>query len=162
MKNLVNPLEPFYCEWQGNVVKMQIRDFEMSVGSDCLPEFVFKCWQIPIDNDETKMYYKHKQMEEKMNCGEVSFPKIAYNPTEYKWEYGTLTTKEKTMELSKAYKFNKKCKEDRRAIDLGALTEDGFLTCEGKDLLLNILLSDPKIREQFDKALEDIDESEED
>lgn len=159
MKNLVSPLEPFYYEWQGNVAKMQIRDFEMSVGADCLPEFVFKCWQLPIDKDEAEMYYKHKRMEEKKMDYRVNLPyKIDWD-----WQGATtLKTKEKIMELSKAYKFNKKCKEDRRAIDLGALTEDGLLTCEGKDLLLNILLSDPKIREQFDKVLEDIDESKED
>ena len=161
MKNIISPLEPFFCEWQGNVVKMQIRDFNMSVEADCLPEFTFRCWQVPIDNDEIEMYNKYKQMEDKyMECG-IGFPKIAYNPTEYKWEYKTFNLEEEKMELSKAYKFNKKCDEDRRAIDLGALTEDGLLTCEGKDLLLNILLSDPKIREQFDKVLKELDKDEE-
>lgn len=163
MKNLISPLEPFYCEWQGNIVKMQIQDFEMSVEAGCLPEFTLKCWQVPIDNDEIEMYYKYKQMEENcMDCTSGLSGIIYYPGVDYKVEYKTFNDndlEEEKMSLAKKYLHEKKKEEDKKAIELGALYEDGTLTEEGKDLLLNILLSDPKIREQFDKVLKDIDES---
>lgn len=168
MKNLISPLEPFFCEWQGEVIKLRVKDLKMEVSADCLPEFTLVCWQVPIDKDEINQYNKMK--EEEMDFG-YNFPQKNSFSREELERYGgcpvykltnTNHFEEDKMNLSKAYKFNDKCDEDRRAIDMGALTEDGLLTCEGKDLLLNILLSDPKIREQFDKVLKDLDADEED
>lgn len=64
--------------------------------------------------------------------------------------------KEEPMSLTKEYKHDQQSKENKLAIDLDALNEDGTLTAEGKDLLLNILIDDPEIRKKFDKALSDI------
>lgn len=60
---------------------------------------------------------------------------------------------EDEMSLTKKYLFNKKSAKDRVAIEQGALNEDGTLTEQGKDLLLNLLLQDKDIRTKFDLAL---------
>lgn len=62
--------------------------------------------------------------------------------------------KEEKMSLVQQYLHKQKNENDKVAIEVGAMNDDGTLTCEGKELLLNILLTDPKIREQFDKAIE--------
>ena len=71
-----------------------------------------------------------------------------------KWEYKTsLDDKEEKMSLAQRYLHEKKSATDRLAIDMGVLNEDGTLTCEGKDFLLNLLLQDKDIRTRFDLAL---------
>ena len=91
----------------------------------------------------------------------LDYPKLdylVYYPRQYE-NYQPITIfneKEEPMSLTKEYKHDQQSKENKLAIDLDALNEDGTLTAEGKDLLLNILLDDPEIRKKFDKALSDI------
>lgn len=68
--------------------------------------------------------------------------------------------KEKKMSLIKKYLNQKKNDNDRKAIDLGVIGEDGILTPEGKDLLLMILLEDKDIRAKFDDAVAKLSENE--
>lgn len=70
--------------------------------------------------------------------------------------------KEKTMSLTKKYLNQKKNDNDKKAIELGVMNEDGTLTSEGKELLLAILLEDKDIRAKFDKVVESLLEEEED
>lgn len=87
-----------------------------------------------------------------LGWNENGFPKLIVNA-----EWTTFTNdnnnKEKEMTLAKKYLFNKKSANEKYAIEQGALDEDGLLTEEGKDFLLNLLLQDEDIKKRFYSAL---------
>lgn len=92
--------------------------------------------------------------------------RIYYKPNDYDFRHEptefslspmpSFEKEEEDMGLTKQFKFENKTEEDKKAIELEALKDDGTLTEAGKDLLLNILLAEPDIREKFDNAISQI------
>ena len=82
-----------------------------------------------------------------------------------KSEWTTFTNdnknKEEEMTPTKKYLFNKKSAKEKHAVELGVLDEDGLLTEDGKDFLLNLLLEDEHIKNIFYNALHSIKEEDE-
>lgn len=83
--------------------------------------------------------------------------KIAYEPYQLTGNIkGIFLEKENQMSLAKKYVNKNRNKLERRAIEEGLIREDGTLTGEGKDLLLQILLDDKEIKDKFFQAINEL------
>lgn len=158
--NKIEVYKPFIIEHQGLEVMVRTVSVNFREEAGGFPELILTC---AIDNQGSTTYNNHK--EEQMYCDSIiNSNDFFINPSkEYKTKSITFETnnKEEKMSLAQQYLHEKKNENDKSAIEVGAMNDDGTLTYEGKDLLLNILLTDPKIREQFDKAIELLKEDEE-
>ena len=94
---------------------------------------------------------------EKYNYNEYTYPEKTNTTYAYKFLH---EPEEEKMTLTKQYLHQKKNSNDRKAIELGVMDDDGILTSSGKELLLTILLEDKEIRSKFDKVVESLLEEE--
>ena len=92
-----------------------------------------------LDSRELEVYNRYKKyMEEIMFTNNGIITGISY---------------EKKDSYAKKYEMLGKGDEELDAIKKGLLNEDGTLTQEGKDLLLQVLLNDDDIRKRFFEAI---------
>lgn len=152
MRSRITPFEPFEFYWKGCLMQAEIDEVEMEQSFDEPTRLRLECVVKPLDNEEIKAYYKHK--EKKMdNFSELKEPIYEL------WRYATnFDNKKDDMSLTKKYVNRKRDEKEQLAIDNGLLDEDGTLTYEGKDLLLQMLLE--KHREEFLQTIEELSSKE--
>ena len=158
MRSRITPFEPFEFYWEGCLMQAKIDKVEMEQSFDEPTRLRLGCVVEPLDNEETTHYNKNKGVT--MNCWDTFPTSITFSkPDIYRSEWvTTLNNKEDDMSLTKKYANRKRDKKEQLAIDNRLLNEDGTLTYEGKDLLLQMLLE--KHREEFLQTVEELSSKE--
>lgn len=158
--NVIEYSKPFEFMWKGLKMQAHIQSVEVEQSFDEPSRLNLECVVVPyIDNKNQNTYNKGKG--ETMFCGS-GLDGVIYTPDKYTWtEYKTFNNEEDNMSIAKKYANKNRDKKLQKAIEKGLIGEDGVLTCEGKALLLQILLDDKEIKNKFFDAVEELSEDEE-
>ena len=159
--NEIDATKPFTVQWQGMKMTAYIEEVEATQCFGEPPRIKLTCI---LDNHLTEIYNQNNRKEEYMDFGNTVMLKTLHeswsNPVVYKYET-KFFDEEENMSLVKKYVNKSRDKKEQKAIEKGLIGEDGVLTCEGKALLLQILLDDKEIRNKFFNAVEELSEDEE-
>lgn len=141
----------FIFDYQGMTMKVEPTEIGFNLQMNEPTQISLEGVLRPIDKEELNNYNQYKEIQKMYDFPEISLKSYEIDSNFLKFD--NLNEKENKMSLAKKYIFNKKDESDKQAIKQGALDEDGTLTEQGKDLLLNLLLQDKDIRTKFNLAL---------